>query len=192
MPALSKEAILAVVEERHPSTLADLKKCLEDKMIEVNDAELLPLIKQMRSKGEIRLYLPARASSFEEYITSYWDTWWVYLAVVVAVSESFLVFLESQSGPLLFLRIVFGVGLLGFVPGYLTVRIIFPRGKISVLEQLLLSVFLSVLISIAVGVLLGLGPFFLPSYNTLLMSLYVLVASPVAAYRSYRVFAAAH
>jgi hypothetical protein len=184
--ALTKEAILAVVGKRHPSTIADLKKCLEDERIEVRDQELLPLIKQMQSRGEIRLYLPARASSFEEYLTSYWDTWWVYLAVIVAVSESFLVFLESQTGPLFFLRMVFGVGLLGFVPGYMTVRILFPGGQINVLEQLLLSVFLSVLVSITFGVVLGLGPFFLPSYNTLLISLYVLAAAPIAAYRTYR------
>ncbi len=155
-------------------------------MIEVSDQELLLLIKQMQSRAEIRLYLPARASSFEEYLTSYWETWWVYLAVIVAVSESFLVFLESQTEPLLFLRVVFGVGLLGLVPGYLTVRILFPGRQINVLEQLLLSVFLSVLVSITVGVVLGLGPFFLPSYNTLLISLYVLAAAPIAAYRTYR------
>jgi hypothetical protein len=186
LPALTKEAILAVVGKRHPSTIADLKKCLEEEMIDVSDQELLPLITQMQSRREIRLYLPARASSFDEYLTSYWDTWWVYLAVIVAVSESFLVFLESQTGPLFFLRMVFGVGLLGFVPGYLTVRIIFPGGQLNVLEQLLLSVFLSVLVSITIGVVLGLGPFFLPSYNTLLISLYVLAAAPTAAYRTYR------
>jgi hypothetical protein len=186
LPALTKEAILAIVGKRHPSTLADLKKCLEDERIEVSDEELLPLVKQMQSGGEIRLYLPGRASSFEEYLTSYWDTWWVYLAVIVAVSESFLVFLESQAGLLLFVRMVFGVGLLGFVPGYLTVRIIFPGGQINILEQLMLSIFLSVLVSITIGVVLGLGPFFLPSYNVLLLSLYVLAAAPVAAYRSYR------
>lgn len=177
---------MTVVGKRHPSTLADLKKCLEDEMIKVSDEELLPLIRQMQSRGEITVYLPARASTFEEYLTSYWNTWWVYLAVSVAVSESFLVFLESQTGPLLFLRVVFGIGLLGLVPGYLTVRIIFPGGQINVLEQLVLSVFLSVLVSITIGVVLGIGPFFLPSYNALLVSLYVLAAAPVAAYRSHR------
>jgi hypothetical protein len=186
LPALTKEAVLAVIRTRHPSTLADLRKCLEDEMIDAREEELLPLIMQMQGSGEIRLYGPARASSFEDYLTSYWNTWWVYLAVLVAVSESFLVFLESQSGPLLFLRIVFGIGLLGFVPGYLTVRIIFPGAQINMLEQLVVSVFLSVLVSITIGVVLGLGPFFLPSYNVLLLSLYVLFAAPVAAYRSYR------
>ena len=155
-------------------------------MVEVDDKELLRLVDQMRSSGEIRLQVRERPDSFEEYLTSYWDTWWVYLAITVAVSESFLVFLGTQTGALLFLRMVFGLGILGFVPGYLTVRIIFPGGQISILEQLVLSVFLSVLVSITIGVVLGLGPFFLPSYNALFLSLYVLAAAPIAAYRSYR------
>jgi uncharacterized membrane protein len=186
LPALTKEAILDVVRKRHPSTLASLKRFLEDEMIDVSDEDLLTLIKQMQSNGEIRLYLPAKASSFEEYLTSYSDTWWAYLAIIVAVLESFLVFLGAQTGAVLFLRIFFGLGLLCFVPGYLTVRIIFPSGQINILEQLLLSVFLSVLVSISIGVVLGVGPFFLPSYNALLLSLYVLAVTPVAAYRSYR------
>jgi hypothetical protein len=186
LPALTKEAILDVVRKRHPSTLASLKRYLEDEMIDVSDEDLLTLIKQMQSNGEIKLYLPARAGSFEEYLTSYSDTWWAYLAIIVAVLESFLVFLGAQTGAVLFLRIFFGLGLLCFVPGYLTVRIIFPSGQINILEQLLLSVFLSVLVSISIGVVLGVGPFFLPSYNALLLSLYVLSVTPVAAYRSYR------
>jgi uncharacterized membrane protein len=186
LPALTKEAILDVVRKRHPSTLASLKTYLEDEMIDVSDEDLLTLIKQMQSNGKIKLYLPAKASSFEEYLTSYSDTWWAYLAIIVAVLESFLVFLGAQTGAVLFLRIFFGLGLLCFVPGYLTVRIIFPSGQINILEQLLLSVFLSVLVSISIGVVLGVGPFFLPSYNALLLSLYVLSVTPVAAYRSYR------
>jgi hypothetical protein len=192
LPALTKEAILAVVRRRHPSTLASLKKCLEDEMIDVSDEDLLPLIKQMQSNGEIKLYVPGKTSSFEEYLTSYPDTWWAYLAIVVAVSESFLVFLGAQTGAVLFLRIFFGLGLLCFVPGYLTVRILFPSGQINILEQLLLSVFLSVLVSISIGVVLGVGLFFLPSYNALLLSLYVLTVTPVAAYRSYRLSAGRH
>jgi hypothetical protein len=185
LPELTKETIAAIIAKRHPSTLASLKKCLEDERIKVSDEKLLPMIKQMQSEGEIKLYLPAKAGSFEEYITSYSETWWVYLTILVAVSESFLVFLESQTASLLFLRIVFGLGMLGFIPGYLTVRIIFPGRQINILEQLSLSIFLSVLISISIGVVLGLGLFFQPSYNVLLLGLYVLTAAPVAAYRSY-------
>lgn len=186
MPELTKERIAAVVAKRHPSTLASLKKCLEDERIKVSDEKLLPLIRQMQSEGEIKFYLPAKAGSFEEYITSYSDTWWVYLTIIIAVSESYLVFLESQTVPLLFFRTLFGLGLLGFIPGYLSVRTIFPGRQINILEQLALSIFLSVLVSISIGVVLGLGSFFQPSYNVLLLSLYVLIVAPVAAYRSYR------
>jgi hypothetical protein len=185
LPELTKEAITAIVAKRHPSTVASLKKCLEDERIKVSDEKLLPLIIQMQSAGEITLCLPALAGSFEEYLTGYWGTWWIYLTMVVAASESLLVFSQYQNGPLLLLRILFGLGMLGFLPGYLTVMIIFPGRQINILEKLALGIFLSVLISIGTGVLLGLGPFFQASNNIFILSVYVILADLTAAYRSY-------
>jgi len=192
LPELTKEAIAAIVAERHPSTLAILKKCLEDERIKVSDEKLLPLIRQMQSDGEIKLYPAAKAGSFEEYLTSYWETWWIYLTMAIAVSESLLVFTQSLTGALLLLRIVFGLGMLGFIPGYLTVLIIFPGRQINNLERVALSIFLSVLISITMGVLLGLGPFFQPSINIFILSVYVISADFAAGYRSYDFLRRAH
>ena len=192
MPELTKEAIAAIVAERNPSTLAILKKCLEDERIKVSDEKLLPLIRQMQSDGEIKLYPAAKAGSFEEYLTSYWETWWIYLTMAIAVSESLLVFTQSLTGALLLLRIVFGLGMLGFIPGYLTVLIIFPGRQINNLERVALSIFLSVLISITMGVLLGLGPFFQPSINIFILSVYVISADFAAGYRSYDFLRRAH
>jgi len=192
LPELTKEAIAAIVAERNPSNLAALKKCLEDERIKVSDEKLLPLIRQMQSDGEIRLYPAAKAGSFEEYLTSYWETWWIYLTMAIAVSESLLVFTQSLTGALLLLRIVFGLGMLGFIPGYLTVLIIFPGRQINILERLALSIFLSVLISITMGVLLGLGPFFQPSINIFILSVYVISADFAAGYRSYDFLRRAH
>jgi len=192
LPELTKEAIAAIIAKRHPPTLAILKKCLEDEGIKVSDEKLLTLIGQMQSDGEIKLHPAAKAGSFEEYLTSYRDTWWIYLTMVVAVSESLLVFSQSLTGPLLLLRIVFGLGMLGFIPGYLTVLTILPGRQMSILEQLALSIFLSVLISITIGVLLGLGPFFQPSINIFLLSVYVISADFAAGYRSYDFLRKAH
>jgi uncharacterized protein involved in cysteine biosynthesis len=53
------------------------------------------------------------------------------------------------------------------------------------LEQILLSVFLSVIVSIGLGVALGAGYFFNPVSGVLLSSVYSIVASVLAGYRSY-------
>jgi len=80
---------------------------------------------------------------------------------------------------------VFGLGVLGIIPGFLTVLVIFPREQINTLEKIALSIFLSVLISITVGVLLGLGPFFQPSNNIIVLTVYIILADVAAGYRSY-------
>src|SRR5205807_2701509 len=98
--------------------------------------------------------------SFKEYLADVWSSWWFYIVIIVAASELFFVISDVQNGPLLFLRIVFGLGVLGLIPGFLTVLAVFPGGGVNTLEKIALGIFLSVLISITIGVVLGIGPLF--------------------------------
>lgn len=92
---------------------------------------------------------------------------------------------DVQTGPLLFFRIVFGLGVLGMIPGFLTVLAVFPGGGVNTLEKIALSIFLSVLISITVGVVLGIGPLFQASNNIILLTGYVILVDVTAGYRRY-------
>lgn len=110
--------------------------------------------------------------------------WWVYAAMTVSVAQYFLVLDDPQEAPLRFLRLVFGIGLLGFVPGYLTLRTAFPQTGLAVLEQVVLSVFLSILISVSLGVILGAVSLFQSNSNALLLSSYTVASAVAAAYRA--------
>src|SRR5437588_10578483 len=123
--------------------------------------------------------------SFKEYLTDVWSVWWFYLVIIVALSEFFFVIYDVETGPLLFFRIVFGLGVLGIVPGFLTVLAVFPGGGVNTLEKIALGIFLSVLISIAVGVVLGIGPLFQASNNIILLTGYVILVDVTAGYRRY-------
>ena len=92
----------------------------------------------------------------------------------------------------MFLRILFGLGMLGIIPGFLTVLIVFPGRQVNALEKIALSIFLSVLISITIGILLGLGPFFQASNNIILLTVYVVLADVAASYRSYHFLRNSH
>ncbi len=184
MPELTRDELVDIVRKHHPSTLASLKESLSEEGINISDEELLPLIRELQSDGTIILSLKV-AASFREYLIDIWSTWWFYLAIVVAVSELALVVSNAMVGATLFLRILFGLGMLGIIPGFLTVLIVFPGGQINTLEKIALSIFLSVLISITVGVVLGLGPFFQPSNNIIILTAYVILADFAAGYRSY-------
>jgi len=184
LPELTRDELVDIVRKHHPSTLASLKESLSEEGINISDEELLPLIRELQSDGTIILSLKV-AASFREYLIDIWSTWWFYLAIVVAVSELALVVSNAMVGATLFLRILFGLGMLGIIPGFLTVLIVFPGGQINTLEKIALSIFLSVLISITVGVVLGLGPFFQPSNNIIILTAYVILADFAAGYRSY-------
>ncbi len=96
-----------------------------------------------------------------------------------------MVIYQQQTGMLAILRILFGLGLLGLLPGYATTQAVLPGEQLTQLEKVLLSVFLSVVISIAIGVALGAGYFFTATSNVISIAAYVAALSLVGAYREY-------
>ncbi|TMI52038.1 hypothetical protein E6H20_01930 [Candidatus Bathyarchaeota archaeon] len=191
MPELTREELIEVIKRHRPYSLASLQKSLKGENINVSDEKLLWLVKQLQSDGTIELSTKD-AASFRGYLIDIWNAWWFYLVIIVALSELFLVISNAQAGAALFLRILFGLGILGIIPGSLTVMIVFPGGQVNALEKIVLSIFLSVLISITVGVLLGLGPFFQASNNIIIITVYVVLADVAASYRSYDFLRSAH
>ena len=191
MPELTREELIEVIKRHRSYSLASLQKSLKGENINVSDEKLLWLVKQLQSDGTIELSTKD-AASFRGYLIDIWNAWWFYLVIIVALSELFLVISNAQAGAALFLRILFGLGILGIIPGSLTVMIVFPGGQVNALEKIALSIFLSVLISITVGVLLGLGPFFQASNNIIILTVYVVLADVAASYRSYDFLRSAH
>jgi hypothetical protein len=184
LPELTREELAEVVRRHHPSSLASLKRFLIEENISIKDERLLSLIEQLQSDGIVKLS-NKHAGSFKEYLVDIWNTWWFYLVIIVAMSELFFVISNAQHGAALFLRILFGLAMLGIIPGLLTVLIMFPGSQVNALEKIALGVFLSVVISTTVGVLLGLGPFFQASNNIIILTAYVVLADVAASYRSY-------
>ena len=191
MPELTREELIEVIKRHRSYSLASLQKSLKGENINVSDEKLLWLVKQLQSDGTIELSTKD-AASFMGYLIDIWNAWWFYLVIIVALSELFLVISNAQAGAALFLRILFGLGILGIIPGSLTVMIVFPGGQVNALEKIALSIFLSVLIAITVGVLLGLGPFFQASNNIIIITVYVVLADVAASYRSYNFLRSAH
>jgi Protein of unknown function (DUF1616) len=175
---------MEIVKKHRPSSLASLKRVLKEENVNINDEKILVLVQQLQSEGIITLsHKPP--DSFWEYLVDIWNAWWFYLTIIIAVSELVLVISNAQTGAALVLRILLGLGMLGIIPGSLTVMTVFPGGDVNFLERIALSIFLSVMISIAVGVLLGLGPFFQATNNIIILAAYVVLADVAASYRSY-------
>jgi Protein of unknown function (DUF1616) len=184
LPELTREELIEIVREHRPTNIASLKKFLKEKNILVSDEQLLALIGRLQSDGAINLSI-MRAGSFNDYLADIWNAWWFYLVIMIALSEFFLVLSDAQGGVALSLRILFGLGMLGLIPGFLTILIVFPGDQIKTLEKVALGIFLSVMISIAVGVMLGLGTLFQASNSIIILTVYVVLADVAASYRAY-------
>lgn len=177
--------MLEFLQRYRPSSVTELKSRLANEGIRSSDEDLLDIIGELQRDGEIHLLVPVLLDSFPRYLADAVNSWWIYVTVLVSLSEIFLVRYNVQDPFLGGVRLLFGLGLLGFLPGYATVQILFPRRQVSLLEQILLGIFLSVIVSIALGVLLGAGYFFSPVSAVLLSSVFATVASIVAGYRRY-------
>jgi len=184
LPELTREQLIEIIREHRPTNITSLKKSLKEKNIIISDEQLLALIGRLQSDGAINLSIK-RADSFNDYLADIWNAWWFYLVIMIALLEFFLVLSDAQVGFALFLRVLFGLGMLGLIPGFLTMIIVFPGDQIKTLEKVALGIFLSVMISIAVGVMLGLGTLFQASNSIIILTVYVVLADVAASYRAY-------
>ena len=182
---IRRETVLVCLQKYHPSSISELKKRLNEEGIRSVDEDLLEIVRKLQSDGEIGLLDPVMLDSFPRFLLDASNSWWVYGVVSISILELFLVAYPTQNTLLVSLRLMFGLGLLGFLPGYSTVRILFPTNELHTLEKLLLSIFLSLVISIAIGAALGAGYFFTGVSSVLASTGYVIVATFFASHRRY-------
>jgi len=182
---IRRELVIDFLQKYHPSSVAELKSRLASEGIRASDDDLLNIIGELQRDGEIHLSIPVSLDSFPGFLSDTRNSWWIYATTLISLVEIFLVRYNVQDSLLGSLRLLFGLGLLGFLPGYATVQILFPKDQLSLLEQILLSIFLSVVVSIGLGVILGAGYFFNPTSGVLLSGIYAIVVSILAGYRRY-------
>src|SRR6266480_2608221 len=139
---IRRETVLVCLQKYHPSSISELKKRLNEEGIRSADEDLLEIVRELQSDGEIGLLDPVMLDSFPRFLLDASNSWAVYAVVSFSILELFLVAYPTQNTILVSLRLLFGLGLLGFLPGYSTVQILFPTNELHILEKLLLSIFL--------------------------------------------------
>ena len=162
-----------------------LKSCLKEMSLEIPDADLIALVGRLSAEGQIDLQVPSESSSFSGYLTDLRRSGWVYALLSLALAETLLVEYGSKNEFLSFCRLTLGLALLGFIPGYSALRLVFPGGGFGLLEQIVLSIFLSLLISILSGTLLGSVGTLGATSNVLLLAVFTFVLAIAAAYRCF-------
>ncbi len=190
MTNIRKELVLAYIRRYKPSTIKELESGLSQEGIRSTEEDLLQIVSDLQRSGLINFEM-ARYDSLSRFLKAPGflkapaEAWWIYATIPVSALEVVLVVFQIQTMPLTFLRILFGLGLLGFLPGYSTLRFMFPADKFSQLERILLSIFLSVVVSISLGVILGAGYFFTGASSATVLMSYTVALTMLAAYRRY-------
>ena len=179
---ISKELVAEYLSKYKPLTVEGLQEKLAEDGIRTDEKSLLAVVLELQKNHKIRLSVPS-PETFVSYLTSLDTAWWVYAIVTISILDMLLVSFESENLFLLPVRIIFGLSVLGFLPGYSTVKALFPDDPYPPLERILLSIFLSVVVSISLGVILGIRYVFTGESSVLLIGSYTVALTVVAAYR---------
>lgn len=143
-------------------------------------------------EGRIVLVDPSPPRGFREYMLRLDYTLWFWISLlIVALSITTIIL---RTGILAPLRYLLGTIYILFMPGYALVEALYPReGDLRPVERVALSIGLSLAIIPLIGLALNYTPWGI-SLSTIIpsTSAYTVAMLLTAAYRKYRVLAAAH
>ena len=185
MPTITKEQLLSIVREQHLSSIASLTSFLRKEKLECSDEELIRLIGQLSSDGSLVFGESQDFSSFSAFVGSPSNSWWVYAIILLSALEMLLVTYGPGDPLSVSFRLVLGIALLGFFPGYSSLRAVFPRSQLTFLEKIVLSIFLSVLVSILSGTILGATLLLDATANVIVLTMFTVVTTLIAGYRVF-------
>jgi len=184
---VTKEQLLSIIRDQHPSSIASLKRYLKRLDLECPDRQLMNMIVELSLEGHVGLQESETPSTFHRFLMDPSRGWWVYAILFVALADALLVVYGSSAPFVSLPRLVLGFSMLGFLPGYSSLRAIFPQSQLSLLEKVVMSIFLSFLVSIASGTILGSDLLLDATANVIVLTVFTFVMTFAASYRCFRV-----
>ena len=120
------ENILFLISEKKPGSVKELSDLVKH-TYNLTENEILTEILKMQSKGLIKLNnSEIEPFRFREYLASS-ETIWFWIIIIVGAVVALLFFVNSETTyPLIYVRNVFGLLFILFLPGYALMRILFP------------------------------------------------------------------
>lgn len=125
--------------------------------------------------------------SFGKFLTT-WDLClWLYCTLALTALSLGAVYLLPQASPLVAVRWVAGSGFILFLPGYVTLRALFPKRELDNVENFALSFGLSLALVPLMGLILNYTAWGITLDATVIsLTLYVMIVGCAAARRSFQ------
>jgi len=184
-----EQMVEEMIKARHPETVADLFRIVREKKPDMTREELVKIIEKLRDEEKIGLELPPpRVGSYLEYLGVRSENLWFYFVVAASIAVLMTVYVIPNTYPWVVFRWIVGSIFVLFLPGFVVMQALFPRGKeLDDIERFALSVGLSLAIAPLIGLLLNYTPWGI-RLDPIITGLFIFTLSIaiIATYRKYR------
>ena len=138
-------------------------------------------------KVELEESIPSSAS-FAKFLTTWYLSLWLYCTLALTALTLGAVYLLPQAYPLVAVRWIAGSGFVLFLPGYVTLRALFPKRELDNVENFALSLGLSLALVPLMGLVLNYTAWGI-TFDAIIVSLtlYVVIIGCAAARRSFQI-----
>jgi uncharacterized membrane protein len=186
------EQALRYLEKNATASVQELHDALTVRNPSLTQAETVDLVWRLAGQEKVSLEdVPPATKSLAEYLKLWERNLWLYGSLLVALATILVIYVVPSQFPFVALRWVIGSVFVLFIPGYVTVEALFPKGReLDSIERFALSVGLSLALVPLVGLLLNYTPWGI-RLNPIVISLTVLTVglAVIALARQYRISA---
>lgn len=185
------ERALRYLERNGTTSVQGLYDALKSSDLSLNKAEVTDMLWRLVEQGEVTLDdAPLATKSLIQFLTLWERNLWLLGSLLISFATIFVVYAPPEF-PFAALRWILGSVFILFIPGYVTVQALFPRGiELNSIERFALSIGLSLALAPLVGLLLNFTPLGI-KLTPVMISLIILtlIVTVIAVARRYRISA---
>lgn len=151
---------MAYLSKNGAASVAQLHDALRVRNPSLTEDEATDLVWRLAEQGKAELEdVPPPTKSLREYLGFWERNLWFYLALAVSFATVIVIYAVPADFPFVAARWVLGSLFVLFIPGYVTVEALFPKGReLDGIERFALSVGLSLALVPLIGLLLNYTP----------------------------------
>lgn len=182
------ETIMDLAKVRQRSTVRELYEGARALQQDLNEEEFTQAVEELADDGRVDLEENISPStSFAKFLTTWYLSLWFYCVLVVTVLILVAAYLLPQAYPLVAIRWVAGSCFVLFLPGYVTLRALFPKRELGNVENFALSLGLSLALVPLMGLVLNYTAWGI-TLDAIIFSLtlYVVIVGCTAARRTFQ------
>jgi len=183
---------LRYLEKNGTMGVQELHDALGARNPSLTKAEVADLVHRLAEQGKVDLEdAPPATKSLSEYLRLWERNLWLYGSLAVSLATVLVIYAMPSAFPFVAIRWVLGSVFVLFIPGYVTVEALFPKGReLDSIERFALSVGLSLALVPLVGLLLNYTPWGI-RLTPIVISLTILTVglAMIALVRKYRISA---